>query len=446
VGVQAVKAVVRMQRQAVAGALGAASATSSSAAATNDVERQLDRQQREDHVDTEISCPSVYQIEALFAQLAQLSGKDAVTVGIIETASAPGGLISDVFRRSGSTNAATPIDLRPAMRQACRAAIAGNVDSARRTRVRSNPNPKAVPIRMPVFKTICRFAVHFHNRQRDFDSIDANRDRLISLQEFQDGAAALDLHLTQKETIERFGMLDSSKRGCITFDEFGFFCVRTLCGIEDYHNSTLAVESKEHAVVSKPRVESRPKARSAQSTGKPSSRSEAGPIARSLPVHQPQAPQRRQRQRSVGDHMPAASSASTSEETTVVVQTPGIERYVKAVAAYAPPPGRKGLAFERGEIIAVTSPASATGWCRGFLMRDPTHTPLPFPKSYTADVELRRSTSPGRVGVQAVKAVVRMQRQAGAARLADRRTLPEDVPRRQRAPALVQLHAAQSFV
>jgi hypothetical protein len=193
------------------------------------------------------------------------------------------------------------IDLRPALRQACRAAVAGNVDAASRTRDGSNLNPNAVPIRMPVFKIIIRFAVHFHNRQREFDLIDANGDRLISLQEFQAGAAVLDLHLTQEEAINQFGMLDSSRRGYITFEEFCFFCVRTLCGIEDYRNGTLAVESKENAMVSKTREVTKPTARTAQSTGRPTSRTESAPVVPSVPVQQ-------QQQQSMGDRMPAASS------------------------------------------------------------------------------------------------------------------------------------------
>jgi hypothetical protein len=103
------------------------------------------------------------------------------------------------------------------------------------------------------------------------------------------------------------------------------------------------------------------------------------------------------------EQMHTASSPDTGDEASEVVQTPGVEHYVKAVAAYSPSPGHAGLVFERGEIIAVTSPASATGWCLGFLMRDPAHASLPFPNSYTTRVELRRSTSPGRTRVQAVK-------------------------------------------
>jgi hypothetical protein len=273
----------QMQTQSSSGSTDGAGGAGTPASGEQQRPKREGQSQRtqQGHEVVSISAPSTERADALFAEVQQVGGASGgtVTMEAVEAWSGPGGPISKAFRLrhgggggSGGSPTRGGLDLRSAMRQACHAAAAGSVRSA------DTDTARAIAMDRVAFGTALRYATYFNNMQREFEAVDVDHNRYISLEEFKDGAAVLDLHLTQEEAAEQFCMIDAAGRGQIPFQAFCAFCVETLCGIEDY----IAAQAAEVAAAA---------AAAAEEVG-------SAPLQEGVPAEQQQ--QRRRRRKAPG--------------------------------------------------------------------------------------------------------------------------------------------------
>ena len=72
----------------------------------------------------------------------------------------------------------------------------------------------------PEFALLLRSLVYYHELWENFEEIDADDDRRITLEEFERGAPIIGLELSHAEALELFEEMDADNGGLILFSEF----------------------------------------------------------------------------------------------------------------------------------------------------------------------------------------------------------------------------------